>query len=187
LGTWFAAIYGILGLIATCWGGQLASRYAAGNERLQLRAIAVMYGVFGLISPGIYLSPTFGLAIALVALLTLGIFPVIGPLFAVIQMIVPARMRAMSVALIFLFANLIGMGLGPLAVGALSEVLQRWAGNESLRYALMALSPGYFWCAWHLWRASRTVARDIEAAHLDAGAEARAEEGAASHAEALRI
>jgi hypothetical protein len=32
---------------------------------------------------------------------------------------------------------------------------------------LLTLSPGYLWGAWHLWRASRTVTRDIEAAQLD--------------------
>ena len=39
----------------------------------------------------------------------------IGPLFATIQTLVPQRMRATSIAIIYLFANLIGLGLGPLA------------------------------------------------------------------------
>jgi MFS transporter, Spinster family, sphingosine-1-phosphate transporter len=54
------------------------------------------------------------------------------------------------------------MGLGPLAAGAISDALRPVAGEESLRYALLALSPGYFWGAWHLWRASRTVAADLQ-------------------------
>jgi hypothetical protein len=44
----------------------------------------------------------------------------------------------------------------------LSDALGPWAGHESLRYALMAMSPGYLWGGWHLWRASQTVTRDIQ-------------------------
>jgi hypothetical protein len=61
-------------------------------------------------------------------------------------------------------ANLIGMGLGPLAAGALSDSLQPHVGGESLRYALLILCPGYFFAAYHLWRASSTVAHDVSAA-----------------------
>jgi hypothetical protein len=70
-------------------------------------------------------------------------------------------MRAVSLALIYLFANLIGMGLGPLATGALSDLLQPKFGAQSLRYALVMLCPGFLWVAWHFWRASRTVVLDI--------------------------
>jgi hypothetical protein len=70
-------------------------------------------------------------------------------------------MRAMSVAVTYLFANLIGMGFGPLATGALSEALRPSFGEESLRYALLILCPGYFLAAWHLRCASRAVMRDL--------------------------
>jgi hypothetical protein len=53
------------------------------------------------------------------------------------------------------------MGLGPLAAGALSDALQPAFADESLRYALVILCPGYFWAAFHLWRASSTVHRDL--------------------------
>jgi hypothetical protein len=74
-------------------------------------------------------------------------------------------MRAVAISVIYLFANLIGMGLGPLAAGSLSDLLRPVFGQESLRYALLALCPGYFWGGWHLWLASRTVRQDIEATH----------------------
>ena len=71
-------------------------------------------------------------------------------------------MRALSIAMIYLFANLIGMGLGPLAAGMLSDAFRQWVGDDSLRYALLTLCPGYVWAAWHLWSASKTVAQDLE-------------------------
>jgi MFS family permease len=167
LGVWFAMIYGIGGLVGMYWGGEWASRYAANNERLQLRAMAAAYCGFGVLSACIYLSPNHYLALLFLALATVGVSTAMGPLFATIQTLVPNRMRAVSVAIIYLFANLIGMGLGPLAAGMLSDAFRPWAGEESLRYALLALCPGYFWAGWHLWRASRTVNRDIQAATDD--------------------
>jgi hypothetical protein len=58
------------------------------------------------------------------------------------------------------------MGLGPLVAGALSDAFRQWAGEDSLRYALLTLCPGYLWSGWHLWRASTTVERDLHAALL---------------------
>jgi hypothetical protein len=33
--------------------------------------------------------------------------------------------------------------------------------------AVLILAPGYFWVAWHAWRASKTVARDLAAMPID--------------------
>ena len=164
LGTWFALTHGVGGLIGVIWGGELASRYAPSNEPLQLKGMAVAYCIFGVISASIYISSTHYLAFALMGVGVMLVSTVLGPLFATIQTLVADRMRAMSIAIIYLMANLIGMGIGPLAAGLLSDAFRSWAGDESLRYSLLALSPGYLWGAWHLWRASRTVQRDLEAA-----------------------
>lgn len=165
LGTWFALIYGVGGLLGTYLGGMWATRHAENNERLQLRAMGGAYLVFGMISVCIYLSSNVYLAFGFLALATLGANLILGPLFATIQTLVPERMRAMSIALLYLFANLIGMGLGPLAAGTLSDVLRPFVGEESLRYALLALCPGYAWAAWHLWQASKTVTYDMQVLH----------------------
>jgi predicted MFS family arabinose efflux permease len=164
LGLWLASIYGIGGFLGTYWGGEWASRRAASNEALQLKAIAIAYSIFGAVSAGIYLSHSKYVAFGLMAMATIGGAMAIGPLFATIQTLVPERMRAISIAVIYLFANLIGLGLGPLAAGMLSDALRPLVGEESLRYALLALCPGYLWGAWHLLRASRTVRQDLWAA-----------------------
>lgn len=167
LGTWFAAIYGVGGLLGTFLGGELASRHAAHNERLQLQAMGVVYASFGIVSACIYLSPNQYAAFGLMTVAVVGVNTISGPLFATIQTLVPERMRAMSIAIVYLFANLIGMGLGPLAAGALSDALRPLVGEESLRYSLLTLSPGYLWAGWHLWRGSRTVIRDLEVVQVD--------------------
>jgi MFS transporter, Spinster family, sphingosine-1-phosphate transporter len=167
LGTWFAVIWGGGGLLGTYLGGEWASRYAANNEQLQLKAMAFAYCCFGLISACTYLASNLHLALGLMGLAAVGVTTANGPLFATIQTLVPARMRALSIAVIYLVANLIGMGLGPLCAGMLSDALRPLLGEESLRYALLALAPGYFWGAWHLWRSSSTVVRDLQAVHGD--------------------
>src|SRR5262249_17758896 len=153
---------GAVGIYA---GGEWASRRAALNERRQLNVMALVKVALGLIAVGVYLSPNRYLAFALMTVSSIAGAATFGPMFATIQTLVPERMRATSIALIYLFANLIGMGLGPLATGALSDAFRAWAGEESLRYALLALCPGYLWAAWHLRQASRTVARDLATTH----------------------
>jgi MFS family permease len=161
LGTWFALIYGVGGVLGTYWGGNWASRYAASNERLQLRAIALAYVGFGGVSVGTYLAPQLYVSFGLLGLGVLGGSAVFGPLFATIQTIVPDRMRALAIALIYLFSNLVGIGLGPLLVGAISDAFQSSHGTESLRYSMLAMCPGYLWGAWHLYWGSRTVMQDL--------------------------
>jgi MFS family permease len=108
-----------------------------------------------------YLSSNLIVVWLLLFLATIALYSINGPVYAMIQALVPERMRAVSVALVIMMSNLIGMGLGPLAAGALSEFYEQWLGGESLRYALLTLTPGYLWAAWHAWKASRTVASDI--------------------------
>jgi MFS family permease len=166
LGAWFTLVYGAAGLLGTFLGGQWAARYAARNERLQLKVMAAGYASFGIISAFIYLSSNRYVSLGLLAVATLGSATTAGPMFATIQTLVPQRMRATSIALIYLFGNLVGMGLGPLLAGALSDGLRPRFGDESLRYALLSLCPGYLWVGAHVWRASTTVVQDLEVARV---------------------
>ena len=59
--------------------------------------------------------------------------------FAAIHAVCGDRRRAMAVALVFLLMMLCGNGLGPLAVGALSDALSSAYGVASLRYSLTTL------------------------------------------------
>ena len=60
---------------------------------------------------------------------------------AIIQSLVGSRMRAMAASIFLLCINLIGLGIGPLLVGWFSDFLNASQGDESLRYALMAITP----------------------------------------------
>jgi MFS family permease len=164
LGTWLAVVYGCSGLLGTVLGGELTARYAANNERLQLKAIAILYGALMLVKAATYLATNKYLALGLAGLHYFCAAASLAPIFATIQTLVPARMRATALAIVYLFSHLIGAGMGPFAAGAISDALRPIFAQESLRYALLALSPGYLWAARHVWRASTTVAKDIETA-----------------------
>lgn len=157
----FAAICGAAGFLGNYLGGLLASRYAASNERAQLVAMAVSMVGAGVLSFLVYLSTSKYWALGFFGSSIVVQTAINGPLYATMQTLVPESMRAVSVALVMFFANLIGMGFGPLAAGALSDALQPWAGEEALRYALLMLAPGYFLVGWLAWRASQSVMRDI--------------------------
>lgn len=58
-------------------------------------------------------------------------------LYAALQDFAPAGNRALAFALLSLAANLIGMGIGPLALGQVSDWLAPTLGARSLQYALL--------------------------------------------------
>jgi predicted MFS family arabinose efflux permease len=164
LGTWFTLIHGLAAMVGLYAGGEWASRVAMNREHVQLRMMAVVYVAFGIVTACIYLVSNHYIAFGLMALGAVASGAASGPLFATIQTLVPPSMRATSMAIIYLFANLVGLGLGPLAAGVMSDAFHAWAGAESLRYSLLALTPGFAWGAWHVWCASRTARHDVEAA-----------------------
>lgn len=163
LGNWMALVCGGSELFGTWLGGELTTRYAANNERLQFKILAVVFVINAICGAVVELTSNRWVAFAAMGVGSLGPALGYGALYATIQTLVPPRMRATALMLVGLLPTFIGMGLGPLAVGALSDALRPWAGEESLRYALLAICPCFLWAAWHLWRCSQMVTRDLAA------------------------
>lgn len=63
------------------------------------------------------------------------------PCIAAVQEAAPHDLRAMSSAILLMLGTLAGLGLGPLIIGITSDLLIPTYGEESLRYALLVLSP----------------------------------------------
>jgi MFS family permease len=59
-----------------------------------------------------------------------------GPTYAMTQALARPQMRAMAAAIMVFMLNLVGMGLGPLIVGALNDWLTPSYGVEAVRYSL---------------------------------------------------
>lgn len=143
LATWLAAGAFIGGV----GGGYLAGRFADRYGRRWL-------GWY-------FLTPVIGLAVGLpatVAMLTVDsrmlallLFLVqqacgaayAGPVYALMQFIVNPRMRALAVAIHLFILNLVGLGLGPLLIGALSDHYTPALGAAgALTLALLVVSSG---------------------------------------------
>lgn len=163
LGEWLALAYGIPGVVGSFLGGVLASRCAGGNERVQLLWVSVLFCSMSLIFPFVFLTHDVLVAFALTAVFSFASAIMNAPMIAPIQAVVPPRTRALSFVILYLFGSLVGSALGPLVTGALSDALRDRFGTDSLRYALVLMSPWFFFCGWFAWRASKTVDADIEA------------------------
>ena len=161
LGLWLALSWGVFGSLGNYLGGFYASRFAAGREKKQLRMLALVMCLNVLANMMIYLSPTKTGALIFVALTACLSTFANGPIFSAIQSVVSDRLRSVSVALIFFFANLVGFGLGPFALGVLSDALNPSYGQDSLRYALLIFSPGFLLIAYYHWKASNVIEQDI--------------------------
>lgn len=162
LGTWLAMITGVGGALGVYLGGILADRLALRDQRWYMWVPAVA-GV---------LSVPFIAAVYLVdgayAALALSILPgllhnvYLGCTLATTHGLVGLRMRALSSAILFFILNLIGLGLGPLLVGMLSDYLEPQYAVHSLRQAMLWLLPGVMaWSAWHFYTAARTLREDL--------------------------
>jgi MFS family permease len=67
----------------------------------------------------------------------------LGPLNTAIQHLVSRERRASASASFLLINNLIGLGVGPLLIGSLSDALRSAYGADSLRYAAVACTLFY--------------------------------------------
>ncbi|HWA61821.1 MAG TPA: MFS transporter, partial [Caulobacteraceae bacterium] len=75
------------------------------------------------LSIGGYLAHSLLLAVPLLALATLFQYPYVSAIYAATQAVVHPRMRATAVAVLLFIVNIIGLGAGPPAIGALSDFL----------------------------------------------------------------
>ena len=83
----------------------------------------------------------------------------LGPVIAIAHRLVRVRMRALTSAILFLILNLIGMGLGPQAVGILNDVLRSTYDDHSIRYSMVIVMSGkIFAAALFLWAGFKLTA-----------------------------
>ena len=62
-----------------------------------------------------------------------------GPVFSTVQDMSPAKLRGVTTAILILMCNLVGLGLGAVAVGVLSEVFQSMQMSNPLTLSLLSI------------------------------------------------
>ena len=162
VGVVLGVIGGTTGMLGTFLGGYLADRWGEKDKRWYVRI--AFYGIL--------------LSLPLSYITLLGTEPLyvimayapghilgtlyLGPCIAICHTLVPAGMRASASAILLFVINMIGLGLGPLFVGALSDAYSTHFGAENLRYAMVTAltigTSGVFF----FWKAQRSLLSDIE-------------------------
>jgi len=158
------------------WAGRRDERWYAWLPAITLAIAAPLY-MFGLSLPKWQMALPIVVGAATLA------FTFYAPTFGAVQNMVEPRMRASASAIIIFFQNLVGMGLGPLFVGFLSDAYAEHlfkgdharqcagpaarsiaecvtAGSMGIRYAMMTCAAMALWASLHYWMASRTLRRD---------------------------
>ncbi len=164
IGAWLAFIIGGGGAIGALTGGYVSDLLSKRDMRWQMWLPGICIFLAAPLAAASYLSDTPMLALAFIFLPVLFVNTYLGPAFAMTQTLSPLRMRAMASGFLIFVLNIIGLGLGPQAVGIMSDLLAPAYGEESLRYALLISCTIYVWSAYHFWRAAKTLREDLELA-----------------------
>jgi hypothetical protein len=88
-------------------------------------------------------APTWPVALALLAVPTFLNYFYLTPAVTLVQNSVSARQRTLAGAALLLIMNLIGLGLGPTWLGAVSDWLRPAHPQNSLQLAFYSLVPFY--------------------------------------------
>lgn len=162
LGTWLAAISCSAGVAGTFLGGYVGDRLGVRDVRWYMWIPALATTVYIPFAFLVYLwpDPHVALLLYLPGSVLGGMY--LGPTFAMTQTLVAPNMRAMASAILLFVMNIIGLGLGPQAVGILSDLLHPSLGTESMRYALLSTIVVFAsWSVLHYALASRTLRQDL--------------------------
>jgi MFS family permease len=151
IGLWVGLGYLILGPIGALAAGRWCDALTARGVRdAPLRVAGLSALVSGLLSALSPLMPTAELALVLLLLsVPFGTmaFPMAG---TAIGLVTPNELRGQVSALYMLVINAVGLGLGPMLVGAMSDHL--FTGGDGIRYGLalvnLVTAPLAFWLIW---------------------------------------
>ncbi len=172
LSIYLGLMAGLAGGLGTFLGGYLSDRYGKNDKRWYMWIPAI-----GMLAPAPLIAFAFLVNNPYVAF-ALYVLPAImgsfylGPTFSMTQGLVDIRMRAVAASILLFILNLIGLGMGPLFVGMLSDLLEPSFGIQSLRYALLIVILANVWSAIHYFIAARTIREDLDRVAKETGSDA---------------
>lgn len=162
LSLFLALVFGVAGGIGTFLGGYLADLFSKRDKKWMPRVVtlATIIGLpFGI---AIYLVDSSFLVFSLIGIPAMMGAVYLPPTYAMTQSLVEVRMRTVASALLLFVINFIGMGLGPLIAGALSDYFTPLYGKDALAYALLTMSFLNIWAAVHFWIAGHDFESDLK-------------------------
>jgi MFS family permease len=159
-GNFLASLLLIGGCAGVFGGGWFADRLGQGDRswyaKLPVMAWLITAPTFalGLLAPSLWIAWPLLLIPNALNILWLG------PVTTAVQHLVPQRMRATASASFLFINNLIGLGVGPLLIGRISDTLKHSYGVESLRYAAVGCTAFYLLAALLMFIAAGRLQRD---------------------------
>ena len=163
LGLAIGLINGLSGMVGAYVGGKLGDRHV----KISSRGIATQLAVCNFIAVPTYIAAMLldstPLALAALVIPALCYGMTYGPLFSVFQSVVQPHTRATGVSIYLLMTNLVGLGLGPLLVGLMSDYFADGIGlgmGEGLRWAQIVVTFLGLVAAALYWRARRHIVGD---------------------------
>lgn len=159
-GQFLGSLLLIGGTLGVFMGGWLADRLGANDRRWYAWLPAVAW----LITAPLYAAGLMSDDLTVVWLLLLVPNALnilwLGPVTTAVQHLVAPQMRATASGAFLLINNLIGLGVGPLLIGTISDHLREAYGADSLRMAALAVLVFYLVAALLMYFASRKLQAD---------------------------
>ena len=158
-------LFGVVGGVGTYMSGVLADWLGKRDVRWNMWVILVI--IFSALPffPLYFLSNNFTIAVLCSLVPTMNGAAYLAPSYAMIQSLVPLRMRAQAAAILLFTLNIIGFGTGPLLVGLESDLLKPLLGDDSIRWAMLSTAFTWLLAAWCFWMASRHLVAELARAN----------------------
>lgn len=159
-GQFLASLLLIGGTAGVFAGGWFADRLGTGDKAWYARLPAIAWIVSAIAWTAGLMAPNLHAA-WLLLLIGNGVNILwLGPVVTSVQHLAPARMRSSASGSFLLINNLIGLGAGPLLIGAISDALRGAYGADSLRMAAIAGTIFYLLAAGLMFAASKRLSTD---------------------------
>ena len=134
----YGLIYIIFGTAGTFLGGILSDWYQSRFKGGRVRFLAyLMLGVAPLLVSFRFVSPSSPLFYIGMAAGMFSVSSFYGPAFSTVQDLTPVRLRGVMTGLLLVACNLLGLGIGAMMTGYLSDVFSAYSVFEPLTKALL--------------------------------------------------
>lgn len=164
VGLSYGAIIGLAGVTGALAGGWITDKLGLRDSSAALRMYFWMLILSAAIVYFMYSVEVFWIMLGLVSAKALLSNLYVGPTFTTLQARVGDGQRATATAVMLFAINGIGASLGPLLVGAVSDLLAAGgaANWETLRIGLLALVPFELAAAYFYFRSGRHLKRSVD-------------------------
>ncbi len=175
---------GIMIGLGTLVGGMLVQRFAAADRRCAMWVPGAGMLLAAPMCLVAFTASDIRTTMIGFSLMSIGIGTFQGPVYSTVHALVEPRMRATATAAILLVTTLIGLGLGPLLIGGLSDLFASHAfgapyyaqicargtstaanciaaSATGLGRALLICSAILAWSAFHYFQAARSIRTDV--------------------------